>query len=142
MSGPKSGKYLIELAERPIDRLFIGVDFGPQPVKPVITEGSNRVWTVRELADGQYTLTLDEAGPVFIQEEEGSLVGTDKPPSFSWTIRGHKGIGYTILKVGITPTKAWTVKELKPKSPVTLNTIILDVPQETQLWRFLPPADD
>lgn len=41
MGGPESGKYFIQLDAH--HKPLIGVDFGPQPIKPVVTEGNNRV---------------------------------------------------------------------------------------------------
>ena len=41
MGGPEPGKYFIQLDAH--HKPLIGVDFGPWPVKPVITEGNERV---------------------------------------------------------------------------------------------------
>jgi hypothetical protein len=137
MSGPQDGKYLIQLA---VDgpNLPIGVEFGGAPVKPVITEGSDNVWTVKKLNDGNYSLVLEQSGrPLFIQVDEGDLVGNVAPPPFSWTIRGKDGGPYTIeVPSGIIPTRGWTVKNPTPKSPVTVDFITIALP--THQWNFIP----
>jgi hypothetical protein len=57
-------------------------------------------WTVKQVGDRRYTLTLEESGPpVFIQDDEGNLVGTDDPPPFVWAIRALDDGTYTLVHV-------------------------------------------
>ena len=57
-------------------------------------------WTVTKLDDGNYTLILEESGtPLFIQDDEGKLVGSEEPPPFHWNIRGEDGGPYTLVPV-------------------------------------------
>ncbi|KAF8552112.1 hypothetical protein OG21DRAFT_1523996 [Imleria badia] len=143
MKGPESGKYLIHLADGP----RIGVDYGNAPVKPVIVDGENKIWTVRKVEEEKYTMTLDDGGPVYIQDMEGSLVGTDKEPPFIWAIREREAGLYTIeVPRGIIETKGWTVEHIGPRKPV--RTVTLDIiflipgPRRNQLWRLIPLEDD
>ena len=54
-----------------------------------------------KLADGNYTLTLEEeaGGLLFIQDYDGKLVGSPIPPPSSWSIRGQEGGPYTLVPV-------------------------------------------
>jgi hypothetical protein len=137
MSGPPNGKYWIRLAVG--SKPSIGVDDGPAPVKPVITEGINNIWTVRKLEDGNYNLTLEDAGRLlFIQDDGGKLVGSDTPPPFSWAIRslGQDSVSYTIeVPSGIWPSRGWTVLDPEPRSPVIIG--IIEVPLPNQTWNFI-----
>ena len=57
-------------------------------------------WTVTELPDGNYTLLLENFGRiVYIQSGDGNVVGSDKPPTFHWTIVGQDGGPYTLVPV-------------------------------------------
>jgi hypothetical protein len=59
-------------------------------------------WTVRKLEDGNYNLTLEDAGRLlFIQDDGGKLVGSDTPPPFSWAIRslGQDSVSYTLVPI-------------------------------------------
>ena len=57
-------------------------------------------WTVTKLPDGNYTLVLENFGrAVYIQAEDGDLVGNADPPPFHWTIEGEDGGPYTSVPV-------------------------------------------
>ena len=59
-------------------------------------------WTVTKTKEGNYTLTLEEAGGLlFIQDDNGKLVGRDTPPPFAWSIQptGEDGGPYTLVPV-------------------------------------------
>jgi hypothetical protein len=97
-------------------------------------------WTVEKLEDGNYHLSLEEAGlRFFIQGAGEDLIGSILPPPGVWSIRGQPG-QYTLVPIclplqyiisniqnkfgrieipsNIWPSRAWTASRLEPKSRV------------------------
>ena len=57
-------------------------------------------WIVTKLPDGKYTLAVEISGNVlYIQEDDGKLVGSDMPSAFLWAIEGEDGGPYTSVPI-------------------------------------------
>ncbi|KAG9322466.1 hypothetical protein KVV02_003192 [Mortierella alpina] len=131
------GKYHIQVAADP--KPFIGMDSSPAPLKPVVTDGSDNLWTVKQLPDGSITIAVGDSGHQgFVQlDEGGNLVVSDEATPFAWSVKLAEGDTYTIeFPNHIRPTRGWSIKNSEPKSAVILRTF--DIPMPEQLWEFIP----
>jgi len=136
IGGPRDGKYYILPAVLP--KLIVGVDGVGNPWVPVVTDGKNNVFTIEKLDNGGYTLVLEDGHiPQFIQDDDGKLVGNEKPPATAWFILGNHCGPYRITRPPIGwLTKSWTLTNDKPGSPVGLKNVELPGPEHW--WNFVP----
>ncbi|KAF8452872.1 hypothetical protein L210DRAFT_3639314 [Boletus edulis BED1] len=138
MSGLETGKYLIQLAAG--SQPSIGVDAASgSPDKPVVTDGSAKIWFVKRLESGLYHLTIEDRGMLlFIQNEGRKLVGNEMPPPSVWSILPQDDGSYTIqVPNRVLPPTYWTVdRPYEMKYPVTLNILDFPFPQQNQKWYF------
>ncbi|KAF9224820.1 hypothetical protein BS17DRAFT_779097 [Gyrodon lividus] len=133
MSGPGNGRFLIVSAQDP--KPTIGADPDDGAVRPVITEGDDKVWNVGEIEPGKYGITL--SGWLTRPDIENNVVVDTLPNRQVWLIRAQGNEGqYTIESDSlIRPNRGWTLSSVEPKSLVALR--IIEIPYPAQLWEFI-----
>jgi len=135
------GKYLIVSYADP--KPSIGADnIDNCAVKPVITDGQMRVWSIKDDVGGVFQLVLEDT---WYSSHEGDkvVVKTSVDPGTRWVvIRVDHGDGvYQIISTDHSNT-AWTATVVDPESPVVLSPLADPGTNPLQLWKLIPVLED